>query len=324
MFVTTHPGEIEPHMGQDIVLRNSLTIPVDTAEIGLCGRLSLFGGAPEPYQRLRIILRDTSALIVHGTEIILRGHVSGFGGAAIPFHCLGIILRDALTLGVHEAENALCANVSAFSSAAIPFRRFGIVLRHALAVVVHMAEIELRSRIALFGSAAIPFRRFGIVLRYPQAHVIHAAEIELRIHESGFSRHPAGNESSYGRQTSLEAVRTINVFRRNGTDPHTGPQQGDTDEKPKNRSHDDAFSFFTALPDRVLRKLRCDLGGKQLDVFEELVLWFETVVGDQGKILERNLFIHLGHLAFDIIDCAGHDQPRVEHPLQQGPTAFAE
>ena len=87
-------------------------------------------------------------------------------------------------------------------------------------------------------------------------------------------------------------------------------------------------SAFTEVeaksPERELPKLRRNLGGKQLDVFEELVLWFETVVGDQGKILERNLFIHLGHLAFDLIDRAGHDQPRVEHPLQQGPAAFAE
>ena len=51
---------------------------------------------------------------------------------------------------------------------------------------------------------------------------------------------------------------------------------------------------------------------------------FEPVVGNQRKVLERNLLIDLGHLAFDVIDRARHDQPRVEHPLKHGPTALAQ
>ena len=46
-----------------------------------------------------------------------------------------------------------------------------------------------------------------------------------------------------------------------------------------------------------------------------LVLWLEAVLTDQGKILERNLFVDLGHLPFHIIDRARHDQAGFQYAL---------
>ena len=59
-----------------------------------------------------------------------------------------------------------------------------------------------------------------------------------------------------------------------------------------------------------LRKLRRDLRRKQLYILEQLLLGFEAVVANQGKVLERNLLVNFGYLLFDLIHRTRHDQSR--------------
>ena len=120
--------------------------------------------------------------------------------------------------------------MSLFSGPPIPLHCLGLVLRNTITVIVHEPEHVLRASISLLRRPPIPFRRRS-----------------------------ASSSPRFGGEVSVEAVHDVSVFRGNGTCPHD-TQKDDTDEKPTNRLHGDAFSFFTGVkakrPDRVLRKLR--------------------------------------------------------------------
>ena len=64
-------GEIVPHIGEQIIFRNTFTIGVPIPEVGLGYRVSLLSGQPIPAHRLRIVPWDALATLVHKTEAVL-------------------------------------------------------------------------------------------------------------------------------------------------------------------------------------------------------------------------------------------------------------
>ena len=211
--------------------------------------------------------------MVHDAEVRLSLSVSLLGGPTIPHRCLRIVLRHALAHVIYDAEVRLCLSVSLLGGPTIPHRCLRIVLRHALAHIIHVAEIDLRTRVPLLGGPTIPHRCLRIVLRDALPRAVHIAETVLRIRVSGFSGHAAGNEPGCGCQISLEAVRNINVFRRNGV---WSRADHDINEKPKNKFHGDSFFslFHHSSPVRATRPL--DAGSLQHD--ERVTAWLEPTV----------------------------------------------
>ena len=62
----------EPHIRENIVLRNTPSGFVHHAEIGLSVGISLRSREPIPLDRFFIVLRNTPSVCVHRTEVGLR------------------------------------------------------------------------------------------------------------------------------------------------------------------------------------------------------------------------------------------------------------
>ena len=104
-------GEVEPHVGHHIVLRNALTGRIHDAKLSLSSHFSLVGGKLKPGDRLSEVLRNTEPIPVHKAEVELRVGVSLVGRGTIPAHRLNVILGDPLASGVYEPEVVLCRGV---------------------------------------------------------------------------------------------------------------------------------------------------------------------------------------------------------------------
>src|SRR5207237_8674975 len=66
------------------VLRDAVTRQVQFAEIGLCHRKPLIGGAAKPFHRARRIAPDPAAIAVEHTDVELRRGMSLRGGPLEP------------------------------------------------------------------------------------------------------------------------------------------------------------------------------------------------------------------------------------------------
>jgi hypothetical protein len=60
--------QTEPHVRLNNVLRYSLAVPVQNAEVGLCSGIALLGRLPRPFRRLRKVLLNALAIVVHTAE----------------------------------------------------------------------------------------------------------------------------------------------------------------------------------------------------------------------------------------------------------------
>ncbi len=93
---------------RDMVLRNTMAIPVADTKIILRVAVSLFCGPPIPVNGLGCIQGDTSSFVVAHAEIVLRECISLFRGKAIPMNGLGQVLFNTLTSFVADPDAVLC------------------------------------------------------------------------------------------------------------------------------------------------------------------------------------------------------------------------
>jgi hypothetical protein len=71
IFVTARYGQAEPHVRDELILRNTLAHAVQDPEIDLSIGIALLGSFAIPTHRDRVVLRDTLAIVVHDSEIVL-------------------------------------------------------------------------------------------------------------------------------------------------------------------------------------------------------------------------------------------------------------
>src|SRR5271157_1108499 len=83
----------------------------------------------EPHVRLNIVLRDTLALVIQEAEVELRRRVSLLRRRVVPLRSLLVVLRDTLTSVIQEAEEALRKRFSLRCRQAVPLRGILVILR---------------------------------------------------------------------------------------------------------------------------------------------------------------------------------------------------
>ena len=103
IFVTIRSGDIEPHVGMDVILWHTFPFIVHYPQTKLGFDIPLFGRESDPLHRCLIILWHTFSFIIHHTKIVLGICISLLSREFEPLHLRLIVLWHTLSFFMHRA-----------------------------------------------------------------------------------------------------------------------------------------------------------------------------------------------------------------------------